>query len=160
MTARILAAAAAAMILAAAASPAAAADPFKVGVLKCKIAGGVGWVFGSSKDLTCTFDPAADGLPDEVYKGSVSRFGIDIGFTEASEAVWAVVAAKDGYTHGALAGHYGGVSAEATFGVGLGANVLVGGFDRSFALQPVSVQGQVGADFSAGIAELDLALAN
>ena len=31
------------------------------------------------------------------------------------------------------------VTAGATVGVGLGANVLLGGFDRSIALQPVSV---------------------
>lgn len=156
MSGRIVAAAAAVAAVVAFSAPASAATPFKVGVLKCKIAGGIGWVFGSSKDLTCVFDPAADGKPNEEYTGSISRFGIDIGVTEKTEAVWGVLAVKEEYSHGSLAGHYGGVSAEATFGVGLGANVLIGGFDKSFALQPVSVQGQVGADISAGIAELDL----
>jgi hypothetical protein len=39
---------------------------------------------------------------------------------------------------------------------GLGANVLVGGNDRSVALQPLSVQGQVGLNVAAGIAEIAL----
>ena len=57
---------------------------------------------------------------------------------------------------GALQGTYAGATAEATFAVGLGANVLIGGSNRTVALQPVSVQGQVGLNVAAGIAELDL----
>ena len=57
---------------------------------------------------------------------------------------------------GALAGNYGGASAEATVGAGIGANVLVGGSDRTVALQPVSVQGQAGLNVAAGVAGLDL----
>ena len=68
---------------------------------------------------------------------------------------WAVFAG--GKTkRGALAGSYGGASAEATVGVGLGANVLVGGFKKSIALQPLSIQGQEGLNIAAGIAGLSL----
>jgi hypothetical protein len=40
--------------------------------------------------------------------------------------------------------------------VGLGANVLVGGSNWTIALQPVSVQGQVGLNLAVGFAELQL----
>ena len=39
---------------------------------------------------------------------------------------------------------------------GLGANVLVGGSNRTVALQPLSVQGQIGLDVAAGVGTLDL----
>ena len=38
----------------------------------------------------------------------------------------------------------------------IGANALVGGSARSFALQPVSVEGQTGLDVSAGLATVNL----
>jgi len=41
-------------------------------------------------------------------------------------------------------------------GAGLGANVLVGGSDRTVALQPVAVQGQTGLNVAAGVTELEL----
>ncbi len=157
MSSRLAVAGVAAALLAAPlATPAAAQNNVQIGVLECTIAGGMGWVFGSSKTLECVFDPAGDTAPNEVYSGTISKFGIDIGVTKKTKAVWAVFAAKSGYSHGALAGNYGGVTAGATVGVGLGANVLVGGFEKSFALQPVSVQAETGADISAGIAELTL----
>src|SRR4029079_3515313 len=57
---------------------------------------------------------------------------------------------------GVLAGGYGGATAEATIGGGLGANVLVGGLQRSIALQPVSVGAQRGLNAAAGIGGLEL----
>jgi hypothetical protein len=47
---------------------------------------------------------------------------------------------------GAIQGTYSGVGAQATVGVGLGANVLVGGDGRSISLQPLSLEGQTGAE--------------
>ena len=41
--------------------------------------------------------------------------------------------------------------------VGAGANVLVGGSNRTFALQPLSVEGQIGLNFAVGISDLVLA---
>ena len=50
----------------------------------------------------------------------------------------------------------GASGAEATAGAGLGANLLVGGTGRSFSLQPLSVQGQTGLNFAAGVTTLTL----
>jgi hypothetical protein len=107
--------------------------------------------------MLCRFHPAGGGRI-ETYTGRISRVGVDIGFTSKSYMTWAVFAG--GKTRrGALAGSYGGASAEATVGVGLGANVLVGGFKKTIALQPLSVQGQEGLNVAAGIAGLRLSYA-
>jgi hypothetical protein len=137
-----------------AASPASARSGIKVGSLNCKVSSGVGLILGSSRKMRCRFSPAGGGRP-EYYSGRISRLGVDIGFTSKSYMTWAVFAA--GKTkRGALAGDYGGASAEATVGVGLGANVLIGGFRKTIALQPLSVQGQKGLNVAAGIAGLSL----
>ena len=87
--------------------------------------------------------------------GSITKFGLDLGATAGGEMVWAVYAPSN-KKFGALAGQYGGASAEATVGAGVGANVLVGGSNRTVTLQPVSVQGQAGLNVAAGVAEIDL----
>jgi hypothetical protein len=130
------------------------ANRTKVGTLSCDISGGIGLIVTSKKDLTCMFTPSQPG-PREVYVGSITKFGLDLGATAGGEMVWAVYAPTT-RKFGALAGNYGGATAEATVGAGLGANVLVGGSDRTVALQPVSVQGQAGLNVAAGVAELRL----
>src|SRR5262245_5331976 len=102
-----------------AAAPASAAH-VQIGVLSCKVSGGPGFVFGSSKDLECKFE-GINGLK-EPYHGSITKFGIDIGFTGSSYMVWTVLAPSSNVPDGALVGNYGGVSAEATVGLGVGAN--------------------------------------
>jgi len=130
------------------------ANRTKVGTLSCDISGGIGLIITSKKDLTCMFTPSQPG-PREVYVGSITKFGLDLGATAGGEMVWDVFAPTN-RKFGALAGDYGGATAEATVGVGLGANVLVGGSDRTVALQPVSVQAQAGLNVAAGVAELRL----
>ena len=142
----------AAIAVAGSAVPAAAS--VKIGVLTCRVAPGVGMVVASSKAVACEFAPT--GFKAEHYNGRISKLGVDIGFTTSGVIVWGVFAPHGGYSHGALAGHYGGATAEATVAVGLGANALVGGSGRSFALQPFSVTGQTGLGVAAGIAGLDL----
>jgi hypothetical protein len=130
------------------------ANRTKVGTLSCDVSGGIGLIITSKKDLTCMFTPSQPG-PREVYVGSITKFGLDLGATAGGEMVWAVFAPTN-RKFGALAGDYGGATAEATVGVGLGANVLVGGSDRTVALQPVSVQGQAGLNVAAGVTDLRL----
>ena len=126
----------------------------KVGTLTCDISAGIGVIVGSKKDVTCMFTPSQPG-PREVYVGSITKFGLDIGATSGGEMVWAVDAPTNRH-FGALAGHYAGGGAEATVGAGVGANVLIGGSDRTITLQPVSVQGQAGLNLAVGVAGLDL----
>ncbi len=53
-------------------------------------------------------------------------------------------------------GEYAGATAQANVGVGLGANVLIGGLDKSIALQPLSVEGSTGLNVAAGIGQISL----
>jgi hypothetical protein len=130
-----------------------AASGVNVGALSCQVSGGVGFIFGSSKDLNCVFKrPNGD---TERYHGEINKYGVDIGFTTESRIIWAVFAPGN-VAPGALAGHYGGVTGEAEVGVGLGANVLLGGNSKQIALQPLSVTGGVGLNVAAGIASITL----
>jgi hypothetical protein len=131
-----------------------ATDRTKAGTLTCDISAGVGLIITSKKNLTCMFTPSHLG-PREVYTGSISKFGLDLGATTGGEMIW-VVYAPSNKRFGALAGHYGGASAEVTIGAGVGTNVLVGGSDRGVILQPVSVQGQAGLNLAVGVAGFEL----
>ena len=148
-----IAAAAAALTLGLAAVPASASG-VKVGVLTCHVSSGWGFVFGSSKDLHCNYRPNS-GM-GEHYVGEVKKFGVDLGYTEGGELIWGVIAPTSSLKKGALEGTYAGASASAAVGVGAGANVLIGGLDRSIALQPLSVEGMKGVNVAAGIGAIDL----
>lgn len=129
----------------------------QLGQLTCEVAGGTGFIFGSSKDLDCTFTPANDRYEIEDYKGVINKYGIDIGVTSKTVILWTVVAAEeDKFRPGALSGTYSGASGEASFGAGLGANALVGGSRKSFALQPLSVSTGRGVNVAVGFAQIKL----
>ena len=130
------------------AANAATANRVQVGVLTCTVDPGIGFLIGSDKALSCAFKPSKGGKVEH-YEGSVKKLGLDIGFTGGSKIAWLVFAAESGaWKKHALAGTYVGASTEATIGVGLGGNWLVGGSKKSFALQPWSVQGQIGLNYS------------
>ncbi len=126
----------------------------KVGTLTCNVSSGWGFVFGSSKDLRCTF--RGNRSHGEHYTGTISKFGVDIGYTEGGVLVWGVFAPSSDIRQGALEGDYAGATASATVGVGLGANVLIGGLDKSIALQPLSVEGNKGLNVAAGVGAITL----
>ncbi len=125
----------------------------RVGLLNCKVAPGVAYIIGSQRDVSCTFKSVAGW--SERYVGRITRVGIDIGFTEGGEIIWAVYAPARG-GHGALAGTYLGASGEATFVAGLGGNVLLGGWHNSIALQPLSIGAQKGFDLAVTASGLEL----
>ena len=140
--------------VATASMPLAAKAQTKTGILTCDISAGFGLIVASKKNVTCMFTPSRPG-PREVYTGSVTKYGLDIGATTGGEMIWAVYAPNK-KQFGILAGKYGGASAAITIGAGLGANVLVGGLNRSVALQPVSLQSETGLNVAAGVTELEL----
>ncbi|MBX3596151.1 MAG: DUF992 domain-containing protein [Rhizobiaceae bacterium] len=119
----------------------------KIGTLRCDVGGGVGYVFGSAKTVDCTFNSVRGGTDN--YSGVVRKLGVDLGFTKHGRIVWAVFAPTAGYHKGSLAGRYRGATAEATVGIGAGANVLVGGTTGSVHLQLLSVSGQTGLNVAA-----------
>lgn len=129
----------------------------ELGILDCAIGGGTGFIFGSSKDLSCTFTPANITFAPEAYFGAVNKYGLDIGQTKQTVMQWIVLAPIENiYAPGALAGDYVGASAEITAAVGAGANLLVGGSNRAFTLQPLSVQTQTGFNLALGVGQFQL----
>jgi Protein of unknown function (DUF992) len=131
-----------------------ALPPVRAGILQCQGGQNVGFVVGSVTSLECVFQ--SEGRRPEPYIATVRRYGLDIGFTEQTKFSWAVNAPTSRVGRGDLAGNYGGVGANASVGVGGGGNFLVGGPQNSYALQPVSVQGQTGLNVAAGVADIEL----
>jgi len=127
----------------------------KVGLLSCDISPSVGFIVGSFQSLNCRFAPDGGG-PPEGYTGSIGRIGLDIGITGGGQLAWAVYAPSGSVAPGALAGSYAGASGQVSLGVGAGANLLVGGSSNTVALQPLSVQGNIGINLALGVANLTL----
>lgn len=125
-----------------------------IGTLSCHEASGWGFIFGSSHQVRCTY--SGEGKVAH-YRGSISKFGADIGYQQSGVLIWEVLSPTDRTEPGAIAGHYGGLTAGATVGVGLGANALVGGSTGAIALQPLSIEGKTGLNVAAGIGALNLA---
>ena len=126
----------------------------QVGTLTCSLSAGVGLIVRSQRNVRCQFK-GQPGEPEEAYTGTLTRVGLDVGVTTGGAIIWAVFSDTNCYA-GMLTGTYTGASAEVSVAAGLGANVLVGGSNRTIALQPVSVQGRVGLDVAAGIGQLEL----
>jgi hypothetical protein len=126
----------------------------RAGILECQGGQNVGFVVGSVTSLECVFQ--SQGRRPEAYIATVRRFGVDLGFTEQTQFSWAVNAPAGRVGRGELAGNYSGVGANASVGVGFGSNFLVGGPEHSYALQPISVQGQTGLNVAAGVADIEL----
>lgn len=131
-----------------------AQERVQAGSLTCDVSAGIGLIIGSQRNVSCTFTPAQPG-PIEYYTGTISKLGVDLGVTTGGVMVWAVWAPTN-RPAGALAGAYAGAAAEASVIAGLGANALIGGNNRTIALQPFSIQGQVGLNIAAGVAGLNL----
>ncbi|WP_426955895.1 DUF992 domain-containing protein [Muricoccus radiodurans] len=126
----------------------------RVGQLECSVAGGVGFVFGSSRDLECEFRPANG--PLERYRGEIRRFGVDIGVTGRATMIWSVFNTGSDIRPGSLSGTYVGASTAIAVGLGLGSNLLIGGSNDQVALQPLSIEGGTGLNVAAGIGEVTL----
>ena len=140
-------------MLAGAGSLAMAQTAVKVGTLTCSGGEGVGLILGSKKSYDCSFS-GLNGA-HERYAATVTKIGLDIGVTGKTTMVWTVLAAEAPRPR-ALVGSYVGAAADASIGLGAGVKVLVGGSANAFTLQPVSVQGQLGVNLAAGVAEMAL----
>jgi hypothetical protein len=148
---------AAALALATLSVDPAGAQRVRAGILTCDISAGIGFIIGSQKSVSCAFASEAPGSQHNVYSGSISKFGLDIGATRGGVMVWAVFTdsiAPPG--PGFLAGDYLGATGQVTVAAGLGANVLIGGSNRTVALQLLSVDTSVGLNLAVGVAELHL----
>ena len=126
----------------------------KIGVLECRGGASMGFIVGSVTHLGCLL--RSEGRPDEPYVATIRKIGLDIGITQETGLAWAVFAPVERFGPGALAGNYAGAQGSAAVGVGVGANVLVGGSDNVISLQPLSLQGQTGFNVAVGLEGLEL----
>ena len=125
----------------------------KIGTLSCNEASGWGFIVGSH-EIHCTFD---NGHRVEYYTGHIAKFGAVAGYQKSGVLIWAVLAPTDHVNPGALKGHYGGLTASASVGVG-------GGAKRAHRRQqphPSScsrsaVEGLSGVNLAAGVGEVTL----
>jgi hypothetical protein len=148
---------AATLVLATASAEPAAAQQVRAGLLTCDVSAGIGLVITSQKELSCTFAPDRAGIMREDYDGTITKYGLDLGVIGGGIMVWAVFTSTVAGP-GFLAGDYVGASGEASLGAGLGANVLIGGSNRTVTLQPLSISGQIGINIAVGVASLRLGL--
>src|SRR3954454_8331434 len=126
----------------------------QAGLLECRGGSSVGFIVGSVTNLGCVLH--VNGMPDDSYVATIRKVGLDLGITQESALAWAVYAPVARLGPGNLSGNYAGAQGSASIGVGLGGNVLVGGSANSIALQPLSVQGQVGLNLALGVQALEL----
>lgn len=132
----------------------AAADNLQVGVLKCDVSKGTSFFVEQKQSMRCSFKHT-DGTVEN-YGGRIKEYGLSLGNPGPAHLVWGVFAPSKNMKAGALAGGYGGVTAGASLGVGMGANVLIGGFKKSFTLQPISMDGEQGVNLALGVANVVL----
>jgi hypothetical protein len=130
----------------------------QVGMLTCQMAPSIGFIVGSVQSMRCRFVPNGQ-YPQQAYVGEIDTVGLDVGFTAGGALAWGVFAPTEGPPIGGLAGVYVGASGDVSVGVGVGANVLFGGSNRTIALQPLSVEGEVGVALALGVSSLKLAAA-
>jgi Protein of unknown function (DUF992) len=126
----------------------------QVGVLECRGGASIGFVVGSVTNLGCVL--RVDGAPEDRYIATIRKVGLDLGITQETALAWGVYAPVARLGPGDLTGDYAGAQGSATLGVGVGGNALIGGSNNSIALQPLSVQGQVGVNIAAGLESLEL----
>ncbi len=125
----------------------------RIGVLRCYVDSGSGYIVGSAHDARCTFSNYTGRR--ERYVARIRRAGLDVGYTGNSMITWAVYAPSDMRRH-ALIGDYVGASADIAVGIGGGGNILVGGSNRTISLQPLSVKTETGLSVAAGASMLEL----
>jgi hypothetical protein len=154
LVAASLAAMAASLALASSAHAQAPMTRVQVGILECRGGASIGFVIGSVTNLGCVL--RVEGVPEDRYVATIRKVGLDLGITEETALAWGVFAPVARLGPGDLAGTYAGAQGSASLGVGGGGNVLVGGSDNSIALQPLSLQGQIGINIAAGLESLEL----
>ena len=127
----------------------------QAGMLRCKLNPSIGFIIAGHQSMECSFTPNGPN-PPQAYQGALNTVGLDIGISAGGVLGWAVYAPTTGIPAGALAGEYVGASGDIGLIAGVGTNILVGGSGRTFALQPISLEGSVAVDVTLGVSGLKL----
>jgi hypothetical protein len=124
-------------------------------MLRCKLNPSIGFIIAGHQSMECSFQPNGPN-PPQAYQGALNTVGLDVGITAGGVLGWAVFAPTSGVPAGALAGEYVGASGDIGLIAGVGTNILVGGSGRTFALQPISLEGSVAVNVALGVSGLKL----
>ncbi len=132
----------------------------KIGVLKCnQVPGsGVNLLIHSTVQVTCLYT-SVTGERQAIYKGETGiGLGIDLNWNKSETIAFTVfgVSLDTGPDKHPLAGKYLGARASVALGIGLGAQVLVGGGRNQFTLQPLAIEQTKGFGVAAGLRYLYL----
>ncbi|MDQ2634691.1 MAG: DUF992 domain-containing protein [Pseudomonadota bacterium] len=130
----------------------------QLGLLKCDTSIGIGEILVRKQTMSCVFT-RTDGKTEN-YTGKVHQYGVEVGMVKEGHLAWAVFAASPASGAGLLAGKYGGVDASVAAGMGLGAEILVGGTGKAFTLQPFAVESEPGIGIAAGVEQVELTASN
>lgn len=127
----------------------------QVGELTCAQSDRENLIVFSKATFDCAYVPAGTGVVEH-YTGTARKVGVDLTAQKVETMVWYVFAPTSGLEKGGLAGNFIGATADATLGAGGGGHLLVGGLDRSFALQPAAISGTTGVGVAVGIEKFNL----
>ena len=126
-------------------------------MLTCeKVGGGLNLIIHSTANIECIFKGA--GNIEEKYKGETGiGLGIDLQWKKEEKLAFTVLGGSGANAgNHALAGKYGGAGGSAAAGVGGGAQVLVGGGENSFSLQPIALSASTGIGAAGGVTYLNI----
>lgn len=131
----------------------------KVGSLEVRAIEGTrhNLIIKSSVDVEAVFTDSKGNK--EYYIGEMGqKLGVDLSYKTKEVLGYLVFSASSDYKTGsyAMQGKYFGQKATAALGIGTGVQILLGGFDKSFSLQPIALEGVEGAGASLGLGYLYL----
>lgn len=137
-----------------------------IGALTCNVGGSTGYIFGSTKELSCVYT-TREGV-EQAYDGKIRKFGLDIGHTKSAHLVWKVyqlgglVGNATTTDPKVLAGNFVGEQASISADASIGGNWLYGGANDQIVIQAAQMQDDrdAGYNLAYGIAEIGLTLKN
>jgi Protein of unknown function (DUF992) len=130
----------------------------QVGMLTCQMAPRTAVTMGSVQSIGCHFIP--DGkYPQQAYIGEIDTVGLNVGITTDGVLVWNVLALTSSPPVGGMDGVYVGTNSDISVSAGVGADRLFGGSNRTIALQPVALEGEIEVALGLGISSMKLAAA-
>src|SRR5690625_5150159 len=129
----------------------------EIGQLTCKSTATTTAILFTDTHFDCKFASAGKSKRVDHYRGEIKEVGVNLSIKDEVTLIWAVFApTRQKYAPGQLAGNYVGAGADVSAVVGGGANVLIGGGNDGFQLQPISVEGIKGTGVSLGLERLRL----
>jgi Protein of unknown function (DUF992) len=131
------------------------APGMQVGMLTCQMAPRTDLAVGSTQPIRCHFIPDGE-YPQQAYVGEIDTVGRDVGTTTGGVLVWEVFASTGGPLAGTLAGFYAGTNGDISVGAEVRTNVLFGGSNRTIALQPFALEGEIEVALGLGVSSLKL----